>query len=184
MKQVGGLTGAGPLLHRAILAVAQRHAPGQLRTPAQEGAVPLRVCSLSGLRAVPDCPALVEWFMPGTEPVATCDWHRNGRVALPAEYADWAEPNGLVAPPSVARFAATGSLRIVSPMEGDVYRIPPGVEPRYATIRFQSEGGEAVRWLVNGRSTDGERWVPHLGRHEIRAISAAGDTATARIEVR
>jgi penicillin-binding protein 1C len=94
MKQVSGLTGAGPLLQRAVIAVSQRHAPGTLPAPRSVGAVAVEVCRLSGLRAVPGCPSMIEWFLPGTEPTRPCDWHRDGRVVLPAEYAEWARENG------------------------------------------------------------------------------------------
>jgi len=177
MKQVSGITGAGPLLHRAVLAVAQRYEPGALTEPRAVGAVPVRICRLSGLRAVPDCPSMTEWFLPGTEPVLACDWHRNGRVALPAMFAEWAGENGIGASASVAGF------RIVAPLDGDVYHIPPNVNPRYATIALRAEASGPVRWLIDGREMRTERWTPVPGRHEIRAVSPVGDTASVRIEV-
>jgi len=177
MKQVSGLTGAGPLLHRAIQAVAERYDPGALPPPRSEGAVAVRICRLSGLRAIPGCPAMTEWFMPGTEPVRACDWHQGGRVALPAEYAEWAGQNGLGEPIRVAGF------RIVAPLDGDVYRIPPQIDARYATIALRAESEGPVRWWIDGQPIHAERWVPSPGKHEIRAVSI-GDTAVVRIEVR
>src|SRR5439155_6519298 len=67
MDDVSGVTGAGPLLHRAIMLTAESYAPGALPSPASAGAVPVTICRLSGLRATPACPAMVEWFLPGTE---------------------------------------------------------------------------------------------------------------------
>ncbi|HTR76562.1 MAG TPA: penicillin-binding protein 1C, partial [Gemmatimonadaceae bacterium] len=90
MEGVSGVTGAGPLLHRAVMAVARRVPPGVLTTPDQVGAIRLPVCRLSGLRATPACPRLDEWFIRGTEPARFDDWERGGRVTLPAEYTDWA----------------------------------------------------------------------------------------------
>ncbi|PYO36598.1 MAG: penicillin-binding protein 1C, partial [Gemmatimonadetes bacterium] len=90
MQGVGGITGAGPLLHRAVLLTARRYPPGDLPEPAPAGLVAARVCRLSGLLATPDCPALDEWFLPGTAPTRTCDWHQGGRIAWPAEYIEWA----------------------------------------------------------------------------------------------
>ena len=95
MQGVGGITGAGPLLHRAALLVSQRYPPGDFPTPGRAGAVSVRICRLSGLRAGPDCPPMTEWFMPGTEPSRDCDWHRGGRVVLPEEYAEWEAGSGL-----------------------------------------------------------------------------------------
>ena len=64
MDGVSGVSGAGPLLHRAVLATAGRHPPGALPTPQAAGAVPVLICRLSGLRATPQCPSAVEWFAP------------------------------------------------------------------------------------------------------------------------
>src|SRR5262245_31753617 len=88
MQGVSGVTGAGPLLHRAVMAVAARVSPGVLPTPAEAGAVPVPVCRLSGLRASSGCAHLTEWFARGTEP-AEDTWEAGGRVTLPEEYADW-----------------------------------------------------------------------------------------------
>jgi len=90
MEGVSGVSGAGPLLHRAMMLAARRYPPGSLTTPAEAGAVALPVCRLSGMRATDACERLTEWFAPGTEPTAPDDWERGGRVRLPDEYAAWA----------------------------------------------------------------------------------------------
>jgi penicillin-binding protein 1C len=191
MQGVGGITGAGPLLHRAALLVAQRYPPGVLPTPAQAGAVPVRICRLSGLRAGPDCPPMTEWFVPGTEPARSCDWHRGGRVELPAEYADWAADAHYVPGPGPAIGAASaadaGGFRILSPQNGDRYAFPVGGDPRYATIALRvSEGGDGsrVRWFVDGREWREQRWRLVPGRHTVRAVNSRGASDVVEIEVR
>ncbi|HEX7088574.1 MAG TPA: transglycosylase domain-containing protein, partial [Longimicrobiales bacterium] len=94
MQGVSGITGAGPLLHRAALLTARRYPPGRFPTPDMVGAVPVQVCILSGLRATPECPSMTEWFLPGTEPTRVDDWQRGGRTVLPPEYAEWAAQHG------------------------------------------------------------------------------------------
>ena len=146
MNDVSGVTGAGPLLHRAIVLTAQSYAPGALPSPATVGAVPVMICRLSGLRATPECPGMVEWFVPGTEPARPCDWHRGASVHLPPEYAEWAEQTVAAPWTADAGASAGGSadrepLHILSPQDGDKYRIPPGVEARYATIALRAAGG-------------------------------------------
>jgi penicillin-binding protein 1C len=187
MQGVGGITGAGPLLHRAALLVAQRYPPGVLPTPVQAGAVAVRICRLSGLRAGPDCPPTTEWFVPGTEPNRPCDWHRDGRVELPTEYAQWAADD-----PSVPAATAAGNrerFRILSPLDGDRYALPVGVDPRYATIALRaSEGGDGsptrVRWFVDGREWREPRWRLVPGRHSVRAVNSRGASDVVEIEVR
>ena len=183
MDDVSGITGAGPLLHRAIMLTAESYAPGALPSPASAGAVPVAICRLSGLRATPACPAMVEWFVPGTEPERQCDWHRGGGARLPPEYAEWAQQTGFqsdVAGPA----AGAGPFRIVSPQDGDQYRIPPGVDARYATIALRAAGEVgAVRWWVDGRLALARRWQLVPGTHTIRAVTASGDSDEVRIAV-
>jgi penicillin-binding protein 1C len=191
MQGVGGITGAGPLLHRAALLVAQRYPPGVLPTPAQAGAVPVRVCRLSGLRAGPECPPMTEWFVPGTEPTRPCDWHRGGRVDLPAEYAEWAATDPHAPGPGPATGAAPENadapFRILSPQNGDRFTVPVGGDPRYATIalRASEEGaGTRVRWFVDGREWREPRWRLVPGRHTVRAVNGAGARDVVEFEVR
>jgi penicillin-binding protein 1C len=182
MQGVGGITGAGPLLHRTALLVARRYAPGNLPTPAQLGLVPIRICRLSGLRAGPECPPMTEWFVPGTGPTRGCDWHRAGRVALPAEYLPWAGTGQ--SSTVVARGSST--LRIVSPQDGDRYTVPVGTDPRYATIALRVTGEENahVRWYVDGIAWREARWPLVQGPHQIRAVAADGRVDAVRITVR
>jgi penicillin-binding protein 1C len=179
MEGVSGITGAGPLLHRAVLVTARRYRPGDLPRPADAGLVPVSVCRLSGMRATAACPSLTEWFIRGTEPAGPCDWHQGGAVTLPAAFADWAarERGDLAgAPaPSPARLSQSSTraagLTIVSPREGDRYQIPPGVDPRFATVPLRAAGvaESSVRWYVDGRRFLGARWPLAGGVHTIRA---------------
>jgi penicillin-binding protein 1C len=190
MDGVSGVSGAGPLLHRAILAVARRYSPGVLPTPARAGAVPVTICRLSGLRASPRCPVMVEWFEPGTAPTKPCDWHRQEAVVLPAEFADWAQASGAAvdadAPASSpdAR-QAVATFRILSPQDGDVYHIPPGVDRRYSTVALRADAGSSgpVRWFVDGRQQQGARWPLVSGVHRFEARSSRGESSEVTVRV-
>ncbi len=171
MQGVGGITGAGPLLHRVALGVARRYPPGDLLTPEAAGAVPHRICRLSGVVATPDCPALVEWFAPGTEPEQP-----RGAGAGSAHPEAWVrDPRG-VAPGSTHPNSAGEVFRISAPLDGDRYEIPVGVDAQYATIGLRTEGGSgaAVRWFVDGQALRGERWKLQPGLHVIRARTSDG----------
>ncbi|HEX6048130.1 MAG TPA: penicillin-binding protein 1C [Gemmatimonadaceae bacterium] len=210
MEGVSGITGAGPLLHRTVMALARRMPPGVLTTPAEAGAVSVPVCRLSGLRATSECAQLTEWFVPGTEPTREDDWERAGRVNLPDEYGEWSRQGLRPVLDEVGRaVAAAGTLtdargamaerateettpnaspsqfRITSPLDGDRYSVPVGVDPRFASIalRAAGPGADAVRWWINGKLYERNRWAPKPGTHEIRAISTRGDTALVRVVV-
>ncbi|MFL5560095.1 MAG: penicillin-binding protein 1C [Gemmatimonadaceae bacterium] len=173
MEGVSGITGAGPLLHRAVVETAKRYPPGAFTTPAAAGAVAVTICRLSGMRAGSECPTANEWFAPGTEPVADCDWHRDGSVTMPAAYSEWLAAErgaGVRVAASVAPAAA--GFRIVSPLDGDRYSVPPSVDPRYSTIALRATGETSrVRWSVDGKPFAADRLPLIPGGHLIRATS-------------
>ena len=187
MRGVGGITGAGPLLHRAMLVTARRYQPGALPSPESTGAQRVRVCALSGLRVTAGCPSLDEWFLPGTAPVAECDWHRGAEVVWPAEYVDWASQTGHAEatalspspPPSNAAF------QIVSPRSGDRYQVPAGIDRRYATIALRVTGVStgSVRWFIDGHAISDARWTLVPGSHVLRAVAPTGESDEAHFEV-
>jgi penicillin-binding protein 1C len=182
MEGVSGITGAGPLLYRSMLAAASRRPPGALPAPEEAGLLPVRVCRLSGMRAAGGCESLVEWFIPGTEPAKEDDWERGGRLALPAEYAEWAAGQG-------GRWAAAAGagedrFRIVTPRGGDHYSVPLGVDARYATLSLRASGRTGpVRWSVDGREVPSARWPLAPGPHTIRAQAPTGEADEVRITV-
>ena len=202
MEGVSGVSGAGPLLHRATLLTARRYAPGVLPSPVSAGARPVEICLLSGLRATAGCPHMTEWFAPGTEPTESCDWHRSdGSVVLPREYAVWLESRARddaattaaadvdydsTGAAAEATDGAAGGFRITSPRDGDRYQVPPGVDARFATIALRVAGARdpaSVRWWVDGRAWRDSRLPLTPGEHLIRAASAGGKSAEARIVV-
>ncbi len=189
MEGVSGVTGAAPLMHRVALRVSRRYPPGTLRAPRDVGAIPVRICRLSGLVATDRCPPMTEWVPSDRVPTARCDWHEANGVRLPAEYAEWAErqaggPTGgqhealLDGPPG-----RRPDFRIVSPQDGDRYRIPPGVPAQYATLPLRASASDGVRWYVDGRAVRSGRWPLAPGTHVVRAEVNAGEGAEVRIEV-
>jgi penicillin-binding protein 1C len=212
MEGVSGVSGAGPLLHRAVLVTAAQYPPGDLPGPAAAGLIPARICRVSGMLATSRCPATDEWFKPGTAPTAICDWHQADGVHLPVEYAEWreyraprspfpvgsggqreaesgtplagSEPNGNAAR-GTGNEPSDPQFRITSPQSGDRYRIPPGVDVRYATLGLRAAGGRGgpVHWQVDGQPVSGARWPLSAGSHRIRAATDNGERAEVRIEV-
>jgi len=173
MRRISGVTGAGPLLHRSVLAVSRRYNPGALASPAEVGAVRMQICRQTGERADGHCPATDEWFLPGS-------WSES-RANLGGR-----EPGaGLSEPTNGTAPGSRLPLVITSPLDGDRYEIPPGVDRRYATIALSAIGtDDAVRWLVDDRPITGNRWPLASGTHRIRAIAPAGQSAEVRVQVR
>jgi penicillin-binding protein 1C len=189
MEGVSGITGAGPLLHRSVLEVARRYAPGHLVRPEEAGLVASKVCILSGMRSTPSCPAMLEWFAPGTEPLAFDDWQVDGRTMLPPEYAEWAaqssRSNIVFATNPSEQAEESSAKRILSPLDGDRYERPVGVEARYATIPLIAGSAEKrVRWQVDGRPHRSPRWQLAEGDHLITAVWPDGARDSVRVTVR
>ncbi len=189
MEGVSGITGAGPLLHRAVLMTARRVPAGDLPRPEDSGLVPHPICRVSGLRPGAYCPTIPEYFIAGTAPERRCDWHTPEGVVFPLEYAEWAAvaaprqpPMGqaLVAPLQLAG----GRFAITSPADGDHYQVPPGVEGRYATIALRTAGSaRRVRWYVDDAPVAHQRWPLVPGRHRIRATAGnLSDEVTITVE--
>ena len=80
---------------------------------------------------------------------------------------------------------ARRQFRITSPLEGDRYAIPVGVESQYASIALRAGGvgADQVSWTIDGKRYERDRWPLAPGTHEIRAVSARGDTANVRVVV-
>jgi penicillin-binding protein 1C len=107
MREVSGISGAGPILLEVAIAAHRGERPPPDQPPGLEQA---RICPLSGLRVGSDCPGgRQEYFVEGTVPERACDWHRevptDGHgalahgcpeavqrlvVAWPTAFTDWA----------------------------------------------------------------------------------------------
>jgi penicillin-binding protein 1C len=194
MRNVSGVSGAGPLIHRVVLHVASRYPPGLLPNPALHDVVSVEVCALSGKSPGPYCPRVREWIPQSAPALEPCDWHQSIGVVLPDPYTEWLEVHerrrdwyvAATAPESRSELAASPKpFQIIAPLNGDSYRPQPGVDPRYATLGLRSSGGRApIQWFVDGQAVSGSRWRLIPGDHVVTAHSAGGETDEVRITVR
>ncbi len=199
MAAVSGITGAGPLLRRVVLRTAARVQPGVLPLPADVGAKRERVCRVSGQRAIPECPAIDEWFLPGTHPPAGVNWYREGALVLPTRYAAWRKRStgqvgdgeriataGVNVSKDGHDDAASKTLTIESPRNGDRYELPTGVEASVATISLRATGADSqsrLAWSIDGKPFPGARWKLQAGEHTIAVRTLNGRTAEAHVVV-
>lgn len=194
MAAVSGISGAGPLLRRAILSTAARYQPGVLPSLESLGASRVRVCRVSGLGAVPACDAIDEWRLSDAPEPAPDDWHRHGAVVLPAQFAEW-EASEQALPSTLARTIAVSRrtdderapLSLLSPRDGDEYLLPTGPERSVATVPLRATGrgaDAALAWSVDGTPVTSSRWAPAPGSHVVRVESVHGEVREARVVVR
>jgi penicillin-binding protein 1C len=86
-----------------------------------------------------------------------------------------------------------GMGRITAPANGSIIALDPDIPPARQRLRFTSDattsnGGSALRWLMDGKPLargDSTQWLPWPGRHVVQLVSSRGDTLDEiRIEVR
>lgn len=151
MVDSSGVSGAGPLFHAVMQSAARRFpaAGGGALAPADAQPTTLRICPLSGLRAGPHCPHVVdERYYTRALPARSCDWHEqlwidaaNGLLSsercagaerrvferYAPEYRAWAEHSRRPLPPSAV------SARCASATEA-----APSLASRLPSVVFPS----------------------------------------------
>ena len=132
MRNVNGLTGAGPIWHQFIRSVLT----GQPDTPFIQppGLIQVNICALSGLLPTPACPYhRLEWFIDGTQPTQyDTIYHpvvidnETGRLADDSTPAD-RRSNELAydLPPQASNWAHSNHLLLLSDLIGNT-PIQPG----------------------------------------------------------
>jgi penicillin-binding protein 1C len=181
MREVSGVTGAGPILHSVFDYLHTNYGTSWYRTPAE--IVERTIHPLTGkLLADTDGRGVREKFLAERLPAAEApaDYDSAGNVQLGPEYAAWFHS----AENSVrdrAVLAETGDdLRITSPLPGSIYVVDPDV-PSTSKIPLIANGGSRMEWRSEsltcrsetGRdfavATDGEHRItvtdPVSGRH-------------------
>jgi penicillin-binding protein 1C len=146
MREVSGVTGAGPILHSVFDYLHTNYGTSWYRTPA--AIVERTIHPLTGkLLADTDARGVREKFLADRLPAAEspADYDAAGNVQLSPEYADWFRS----AENSVrdrAVLAETGDdLRITSPLPGSVYVVDPDV-PSTRKIPLIANGGTQMEW--------------------------------------
>ncbi|MFM7203738.1 MAG: penicillin-binding protein 1C [Myxococcota bacterium] len=155
MKDVSGITGAGPIFKRVMIRAMQgvRAEPLVQRTRFES----LEICPLSGLRLTPACPSILhEVFLPGTAPEGFCRMHRwaavhprtGARVPCDtpgarrvrqfepgSEYFAWARGEGRLSSSTLQDGEECQPVaaepvrrpRILHPQDGDVFGLDPSL---------------------------------------------------------
>ena len=189
MREVSGVTGAGPILHAVFDYLHANRGTSWYRTPA--GIVERTIHPLTGkLLADLDVRGVREKFVRDRLPPSESseDYDEAGKVRLGPDYADWFRS----AENSVedrAVLASTGDdLRIASPLSGSVYVVDPDV-PSTRRIPLQAYGSGSVEWRSDSltcRSEGGSDFaLATEGEHCLVAIDPkTGQQAKTRIRIR
>jgi penicillin-binding protein 1C len=130
------------------------------------------ICKLSGMLAGPECDSDAEYFIYGTEPMEFCTWHQHGKIIIPEIYEDWARKN---LPEYLVEVSYTTDLKIISPSQGDIYRIDQNIAIENQAIEFSALAkSDDVIWYVDGKQYGkGKKvlWNLRTGEHMIKAVT-------------
>ena len=161
-----GITGStGPaLVLRAIFADLNRRTPPQplFLSPNLQ---PIAICQLSGQRAAPRCPSMIELFLPHTAPTHVCPLHQPAAVAQaqpPAPH----ESVQLLQPTPGLQLAT--DPRLPDANEAFPFRLPEKIEP----VR--------THWYVDGQQVGA---TPKAERQFLWPLMRGQHTAQARVWV-
>jgi penicillin-binding protein 1C len=189
MREVSGVTGAGPILHAIFDYLHANHGTSWYRTP--DAIVERTIHPLTGkLLADGDARGIREKFVAGQLPAAesAADYDLAGKVELGAEFDAWfkSAENSL----RDRTVLATGrdELLITSPQAGSIYVVDPDV-PSSRRIPLIVSGGVQVQWeseSLSCRSDAGLNFAEAAeGEHRLVAVDrATGRRAETRIKIR
>jgi penicillin-binding protein 1C len=188
MREVSGVTGAGPIFHAIFDHLHATRGTSWYRTPPE--IVERSVHPLTGKLVAGNAPRAVrEKFVVGHFPPneSPGDYDSAGSAKLGPEYAQWlaSGENDLADRTALGTGAA---LRIISPLPGSVFVIDPDI-PSSRLIPLSIAGTERVNWQSDSLELceEGGRIVARAseGEHRIIAIEReSGRTAETWISVR
>jgi len=147
MRDVSGISGAGPIWNQFMRAVLQGQPTLSFSVP--EGVERVQVCAMSGLLPTPECPQYAwEWFLEGTAPTQTDNLYQKFAIdtrsntladentppafrkeqvflVLPPEARAWAAREGIPTPPIGAQVVgyAAYPVRLLEPDPYTVFQL-------------------------------------------------------------
>ena len=187
LKEVSGVQGAAPIMHRVTEHLINKNE--NIWTEKPDNIVERRYCALSGKTPSKYCPHQVSSeisVLKKTDEI--CDWHDQDGVNWPDEYWPWLEANNQsTAIAKIDDRNLSAELRILSPSDGDVYKIQNHLPSAYQSIKLRANTTGPVEWFLNQEKMDSNNsrveWVLQKGSYLLEVQSDSGRDAI-RFEVR
>ena len=189
MRDVSGVTGAGPILHAIFDYLHGNYGTSWYRTP--PGIVERTIHPLTGkLLADGDARGILEKFVADRLPAAesAADYDLAVNVRLSAEYADWFRSAENSLRDCAVLGTGPGELLITSPLPGSIYVVDPDV-PSSRRIPLIANGSAKVEWqsesLTCRSEAGGNFALATEGEHRLVVTDpTTGRKAETRIRVR
>jgi penicillin-binding protein 1C len=189
MREVSGVTGAGPILHAIFDYLHSNYGTSWYRKPS--GIIERTIHPLTGkLLADGDRRGIREKFLADRLPPeeSAVDYDAAGNVRLNAEYAEWFQSAENSLADRAVLASAPEDLLITSPLPGSIYVVDPDV-PSTRRIPLRAFGSGKVQWRSDSltcRSEDGTDFaLASEGEHRLIAVDlTTGRQAETRIRIR
>jgi penicillin-binding protein 1C len=189
MREISGVTGAGPILHAIFDYLHANYGTSWYRTPDQ--IVERTIHPLTGkLLADGDIRGVREKFVADRLPPAEdpADYDSADKVRLSAEFTEWFRSAENSLRDRTVLATGGGELLIASPLAGSVYVVDPDV-PSSRRIPLVADGTAKVQWESESLTCRSEAGVDFAdaveGEHRLIAIDpSTGRRAETRIKIR
>jgi len=189
MREVSGVTGAGPILHAVFDYLHATYGTSWYQTP--PAIVERTIHPLTGKRMADNDPRGVhEKFLADALPPAEApaDYDENGRVQLCAEYTEWCRSAENSVRDRAVLANTNSELQITSPLPGSIFVVDPDV-PSSSRIPLIANGGAKLEWQSDSlscRSESGRDFaLAAEGEHRLVVTDpTTGRTAETRIRIR
>jgi penicillin-binding protein 1C len=189
MREISGVTGAGPILHAIFDYLHANYGTSWYRTPDQ--IVERTIHPLTGkILADGDVRGVREKFVADRLPPAEdpADYDSADKVRLGPEFSEWFRSAENSLRDRTVLATGTGELLIASPLAGSVYVVDPDV-PSSRRIPLVADGNAKVQWESESLTCRSEGGVDFAeaaeGEHRLIALDpATGRRAETRIKIR
>lgn len=175
MKNVSGITGAGPIYHDVLNAASHYYPSGRFEVP--KDLVKKQICSISGTLVTKYCKrSYTEIFKNGSEPISDCPYHKPllvkschqkgdevlvSLINLPPLYKSWLNKtteDQVIKVCSNDYFEISlienkeEDFKILSPPNGTIYAVDPDIPSRLQKIHVETllpSLAKEVTWFLN-----------------------------------
>jgi penicillin-binding protein 1C len=188
-----GSEAAGPLLFDVLESIDRTHATA----PRPDDLTEVEVCAYSGHIPGDGCTDRMKVLAPvHAVPTAPCPYHVtcDGKpyTVLPSAVTAWlTERNRAVPEPPPCNAAVAEAPRILTPTEGQVVVLLPGVPPKNQAIPLTASTRAAtVTWFVDGAligtapAAQKLYWTPAPGTHDVVVADEVGRKTHRQLEVK
>ncbi|MBI3006610.1 MAG: transglycosylase domain-containing protein, partial [Ignavibacteriales bacterium] len=203
MRGVSGITGAGGIFFDVMMSMYDRPFKYPKSFAVPYGFEKSHVCAVSGVLPQRWCnKTIMEWFLKGQTPTKTCEVHQLFQVQsveghwfqrvfeiLPPEYQSWTQDQRIPSPPPgsmrvVEKSAVERrSIAILSPANGEIFKIDPILRKEYQTIKISGivpRASRDVKIRINDErvlpfESQGIWWELQKGLHRFRLEAKVGN---------